>query len=476
MSFLRDYLEHATGNEAPYMFHVWCAYGCLSATTSRRTWMLLDDSAIYPNLYIMLVGGAGNGKTWSLAKAKRIIAELNLPFSGSVETPQGMWRFMTGDNSSNLKTPVPPYGGAEHKLFLDWPDGIKRDVHPMNIIASEFIDFINMDDKAWINALNNIYDEDVYHYRTKNMGTDLITGPYITLIGGLTTQISASMQKDNIINTGLARRTLFQFGERQWNNPHPNPVLTDSQKAARVRCMAHLEKVKAVTGQFQWTAETNTWWHEWYGKNLAAVPSKPPSVQSWFASKSTQLMKLAMLTSLSERLDKVLEVAHFELALDYLNELEKDLYRIFGGVGANQLADVAIKIFNYLQLQTEPVLGRLLKARHFALFPRNSNEGFRECMQHLQDDGKIIAKVFVVGSINDFLYATPEVWTKFEPVVSDVAPAEPQPEVQPESNQVSPVSIDPSTSPTPPHPLILQPLAPLTSAQLAGGIANGLLQ
>jgi len=124
MSFLSDYLDHATGNEAPQMFHVWCAYGCLSATIARRVWMCLDDSAIYPNLYILLVGGAGNGKTWSLMKAKRIIAELNLPYSGSVETPQGMWRFMTG--APNREKPLPPYGGADPDRFLQWPDAVKR--------------------------------------------------------------------------------------------------------------------------------------------------------------------------------------------------------------------------------------------------------------------------------------------------------------------------------------------------------------
>jgi hypothetical protein len=98
MSFLRDYMEYSTGNEAPELFHAWGAYTCLSAAISRRVWLPFEDTAIYPNLYVMFVGPAGNGKTWAMRKAKRILAELgNIPISGSVETPPGL-----GVTDSNL--------------------------------------------------------------------------------------------------------------------------------------------------------------------------------------------------------------------------------------------------------------------------------------------------------------------------------------------------------------------------------------
>lgn len=417
MSFLRDYLEVATGNECPHMFHVWCGYSALAAASGRRVFMALDDAAIYTNLFTLLVGGAGNGKSWALQKYTRMLYELDLPVSGDVETPQGMWRFMTGDiKPINGGKPVPPYGGKNHKLMIPWANGVPRAVHPMNIVASEFIDFISMDDKAWINALNNIYDKDVYHYRTKGQGEDYIEGPYINLIGGLTTQIATGMQKENIINTGLARRTIFQYGERSWNDPHSRPVLTEVQKRAYLRCIEHLKKLKDVVGEFVWTDATGSWWDSWYAANLAAVPGRPPSVQSWYATKSTQLMKLAMLTSLSERFDRVLEVAHFELALAYLTELEKDLYKIFGGVGRNELADVASKILNHISLLPEPVSGRVILARFWRELPnrRGTKTELDDCINHLVSAGQLaLYNVTHPGLPPDYIVATPSVMQDF---------------------------------------------------------------
>ncbi len=243
MSFLRDYLEYSTGNEAPEMFHVWGGYVALSAAISRRVWLPFEDTAIFPNIYVMFVGPAGNGKTWAMRKVKRVLAELSdVPISGSVETPPGLWRFMNGNPKADPPVDSPVAFPAR------WPDGQVREVHPMTIIANEFINFISVDDKGWINALNDIYDEDLYRYRTKNMGEDILLGPYIVLLGALTNEVASDLQKTRIISTGLARRTLFQYGERRWNDPHSKPHFDERQRAARDRCVAYLKLLQKTGG------------------------------------------------------------------------------------------------------------------------------------------------------------------------------------------------------------------------------------
>jgi hypothetical protein len=413
MAFLHDYLEYASGNEAPEMFHVWGGYTALSVAISRRVWLPFEDTAIFPNIYVMFVGPAGNGKTWAMRKVKRVLAELpDVPISGSVETPPGLWRFMMGNPKADPPLPSPVAFPAR------WPDGIVREVHPMTIVANEFINFISIDANGWINALNDIYDEDLYRYRTKNMGEDVLIGPYIVLLGALTNEVASDLQKARIISTGLARRTLFQYGERRWDDPHPKPTFDAHQKAARDRCVTHLKQLQKTGGAFAWSDEVDVWWTEWYKSYLVEVPKQPPALQSWFASKSIQVLKLGMLTCLSEDFNLKLKIKHFETTLEFLAILEHELIRIFGGVGRNELAAVALKIGEFIEARDIPVSKRDLKINFFTLC-RPPNE-FEDCLQFLIDSKRVIkADMFLGGgsAYQDSVYATPAVMDKFAAAV-----------------------------------------------------------
>lgn len=284
MSFISDYLEYAANNEAPRMFHVWAGYAALGAAIGRRAWLPFGVSALYCNPYVMLVGDAGNGKSRAMYNCMQVLKRVKPPiaFTGSKETPAGLWRFMTGDPDAKpvRKSPV-----MELVKDARCPDGVKMETHPMFIRANEFIDFIGLDPQGWVSALNNISDEDMYHYRTKNGGEDKIAGPYICMLAGLTTEISHSLQKQNIIATGLARRTWFQFGQRRFHDPHAILTQTEAEILARDRCVEHLDKIRHIGGPFTWSEETQKWWTNWYNEHTITVPKKAPQVRSWFASK-----------------------------------------------------------------------------------------------------------------------------------------------------------------------------------------------
>lgn len=374
------------------MFHVWGAYVALSAAISRKVWLPFGARAMFPNIYVLLVGDAGNGKSLGMWFCKNLIARVTggetanqncIPISGSIETAPGLWRFMAGQ--PNATPPVPSHVSFAAK----WPDGKLRDVHPMTIIANEFIDFISIDDKGWINALNNIFDEPVYHYRTKNQGEDVLTGPYIVMFGGLTTQVSTNMQKEQIISTGLARRTIFQFGERDFENPKSILTETPEQREAFERCLAHCRLLNShkVAGAFTWTDEVKGWWDNWYRAHNKDIPNKAPNVKSWFTSKPDQVLKLGMLTSLSEGTDLILKTEHLELGLYYLGVLEETLHKIFGGVGRNELAGVAMQMHDFVSALRSPLPMGKLRSQYFHLC--KPPHDFDQCVLHLCESGAL---------------------------------------------------------------------------------------
>jgi hypothetical protein len=394
MRFLKDYLVYSSGNEAPTMFHVWAGLVCVSAAVSRKVWLPNGKFLLYPNIYVMYVGGAGNGKSFAMRHCTRLLKRIEkIPISKSVETPEGMLRFMGGDPPVGDK----PGRDYEFKFMCKGPTGNMTEVNPMTIIANEYIDFISKNPEGWTNLLNNIFDEDKYDYGTKNQGQDVIINPYMVMLGALTTEVSSDLHKQKIISTGLARRTIFQYGERQFDTPHAEPTYTPEQIAAEERCLAHLRALRLVNGAMFRTDRTKLWYKEWYDAHNVNVPKKAPQVQGWFASKPDQVLKLGMLLALCEDPPSLeVRIDHMEAALDYLAILERDLFKVFGGVGRNEVAQIAVKIKNFLEQQKSVVPYTKMWSLFFS--DCKSKEELDMAIQFLVEDGQIVEAYADLGS------------------------------------------------------------------------------
>jgi hypothetical protein len=464
VSFLRDYLDYATGNEAPELFHVWSGFTALSAAISRKVWLPFGKRALFPNIYTLLVGDAGNGKSVAMYFCKLLLSNLgDVPISGSIETPPGLWRYMGGNPKADppIQSPV--------AFLAAWPDGQIRECHPMTILANEFVDFISIDDSGWIHALNNIYDEDVYRYRTKNQGEDILIGPYIVLLGGLTSDVAHDLQKARIISTGLARRTIFQYGERRWDDPHPILDETAMQKESFKMCLDYLTKLRKLHGPFSWDEDTKDWWRQWYIEHNSTVLQQPLQTRSWFASKPDQVLKIGMLTSLSEGTTLKLEIGHLQTAVYYFTELEKDLYRVFGGIGRNELAGVAVKIHEFVQAQPAPTPTRVVKFNFFSMCKPPAE--FEECVKYLVESGRLKQADFTVGPVTEPVLATPEAMVKFAADVKTVQPAAVVQllERQGFGREAGPLAGRPqpqNDSPLPANPTAAQPVGEIVIEQL----------
>lgn len=370
----------------------------LSTVVSRRVWIPWGRRAIYPNLYVLLVGDAGNGKSIAMDFYTMLMQEAEkqgcfddrlAPLSYSVETPQGLLRFMAGNPKAR-----PPIESTV-KFLSKFPNGAICEVHPITIKANEFTNFIGMDQEGWMGMLNDISDRDSYTYRTKGQGEDVLTAPYVCLFGGLPTESSHELQRAKVIASGFARRTIFQFGVRKWDDPHPFLTETPTQLEAFNRLLLHLKKLPKLWGGVNWTPAATAFYDKWYREHTVQVPKRAPQVRSWYGTKPDHVLRLSILVMLSEydfdptKLE--LHDKHLQLAIHFLEQMESELYRVFGGTGRNDLMPVVAAIHAYVSGLCEPIGKKQILIHFIKDLPRRQDmhKELDQCLEILANDGKI---------------------------------------------------------------------------------------
>lgn len=369
MGFLENYAKYAGGNEAPPQYHKWSAIATLSSFVSRRVWIDQGIFTIYPNMYIVLVGSPGGGKTTAMSIGKKMVRALEIKLAATSITKEALTKMMAEECKQTI-----PYG----EDFLEY--------YHLSVFATELTHFLGNNAIGMIDFLTTIYDEDVYEVRTKNKGTDVLRGPYLTMLGCMTPDLTNSYLKQNIISGGFARRAIFVLAHSR-GEPVPFPTITPEMATAWDACIEWGRELQDVVGQFVWLPETRQWYADWYRKLRKSVGDcDDPMTAGYYESKHIQLLKIGMLVALSDSLELKLTPQHLHTALKLLEEAEKNLSQVFEGTGRNEEATVAAKIIHHLEASKKPIS---LK-RIYAQFYRDADrQELDRIIHHLTVTGRI---------------------------------------------------------------------------------------
>lgn len=440
-SFIKDYMCFATNNEASPLYHIFCCLYTLSAAIGRKVKVVNGFFQFYPNLYIVLVGEPAAGKNTALDLAKEVLREVRfVAMAPDAPTIQALTRWMSGsDLKEGMISPC-------RKTFKDG-EGKLREYTQAAIIVGEFISFIAVDPHNWIVNLTNLYSEEAHDISTKNKGNDFIVAPYVTILGGLTPDVSQQIQKANIISTGFGSRTNFIWGTR--GKPIALFTKTPEHMAARARVVQRIKELEHLSGEFNWDAAKD-WYSEWYyGPHEVELRNATLQTKGYYGRKNLHLFKIAMLVALAESNNLTLLPHHFEIALEFLRQSELDLYKVVGGSGRNEDAQVAIAVLERLEqiddgVPPKRLLGEFWDNLHGGQF------AFDAIIKYLTTTGKIIAwqeplPLLGPGKFVSLL-ATPSGFKNFKTKLQ----ASPQPSPSPQSSTTSDlvIELDPPSGPS----------------------------
>src|ERR1700735_2239786 len=74
-SWIESFTEQTAGLDSPALFRKWSAIGALAAVLEQKVW-LRTTRPLYPNLYTLIVGHPGVGKTRTIREARSYVSDL----------------------------------------------------------------------------------------------------------------------------------------------------------------------------------------------------------------------------------------------------------------------------------------------------------------------------------------------------------------------------------------------------------------
>ena len=177
--------------------------------------------------------------------------------------------------------------------------------------------------------------------------------------------------RDDVITDGASRRFHWILDERSsTRNSEPERPPLDQVLVDR------LKLVRKMVGPFEWSDDGKAAYKEWYDKN----DRKDFGLTGYGTTKNVKIEKMSMLFAASERLEKVIRAADIEMSLELCALMERNLSKVFEGVGRNVLNAAASSLIFHISSKG----GRTLEtsARQYMYRQINARE-FDEVLNHL---------------------------------------------------------------------------------------------
>ena len=318
-------------SETPESMLRWTGIFTLASVMKRKVWWdkdLLGGYAIYPSLYLVLVGEpAVVRKSTTVGFGETLLKRYN--------REQGDTVTFAGDVTSHSKL---LHGMSES------PDG------SITIVASEFSSLIQTTPEAMYELLTDIFDnKPKFDWSTWAHGDKTIDEPVINLIAASTPAWISKQPPEYFVGGGFASRVIFLYEEepRQLEifYDHIDPEHTAGLEKLLGEDLKLISKMK---GKFSFDSnDTKEYIRSWYKQGTPQIDD--PRQKGYYGRKHAHALKLSILLSLCERDDRKVTKKHFDDGLKMLEYVERKMAKAMSTLGVNPFAIMMEEILEFVE-------------------------------------------------------------------------------------------------------------------------------
>lgn len=378
--WLRNYLDTVVSrSEAPERFHWWVGASIIGGALRRHVYINMETFQWFPNLYVILVGPPGIvKKSTTINVGARLLRNIpGVNFGADISTWEGFVQQL--DDAKDIHTPQ--MNGA--KLDLDTRHSISC---ALTMTVSEWGTFFDPKNRQMVEMLTDLYDgkTDIPTVKfTKTQGTNFISNPFVNIIAGTTPLWLRDNFKSNFAGWGLSSRCVFMHClEPEREIPYPDEVWNGMYHNSMGPLRDDLKWISDLHGECKLTKGARAFGHEWYPVHIArkrsldADPYHDEWLSYYLARKWDHINKLAIILSVSQRNDLLIDENIMREAEKRCNEVEAEMGRVFGGAAATQHSidgDTRLAVWKGLtELMTRRADGRV-----------NSRDAYSFCLPYM---------------------------------------------------------------------------------------------
>lgn len=309
--FIQGFMEATKGIPSPAIFREWTAITTVSGALERKTWTEGSARPIYPNLFTLLVGPPGSGKTNAIWKGRELWRGLK-PFFVS---PDNLTKASLVDAiAKSLRTVIAEDGGSMQAFCA------------LNIACSEFGVFFTAHDTEFLSVLNEIYEGPPSYSEERRTSTNVdIIKPHITMMAGTQPDFLGSFMPEEAWGMGFASRLIMVYAD---SAPKARIFRNEGNNSSVAHLLAPLIKIYSLKGEFLWTEEAIDVIYNWQDGGFLPRPEHN-KLRHYNERRMVHTVKLSMVAAASRAASLTVTAEDVERAKSWLLAAEVKMPDIF---------------------------------------------------------------------------------------------------------------------------------------------------
>jgi DNA replicative helicase MCM subunit Mcm2 (Cdc46/Mcm family) len=296
----------------------------------RKVFIKAFKRLLYPNLYVLLVGGPGVGKTDAIR--------------GAFEFWDTIPQIHQAPSNVSRASLVDSLAKAERALLL--PNELIKFNH-LNVASDELGVFLSQYESSFMSTLNKLYDGTIYTEEKRSMKNDIkIEKPLLNLIAGTTPAWLGGNLPETAWAEGFSSRLLLVYsGERI----KIDPFAGDARDAILFdKLQGDFKTIHNLIGKLEWAPDVVEAFKAWYMLDCPPIPDHP-KLEHYLPRRHIHFLKLCIIQSVSRSNDLVIRMVDYQAAMEMLLITEGTMPDVFRSMRMiNSDANVIDEAFNYI--------------------------------------------------------------------------------------------------------------------------------